>query len=105
MVLGDYYFGVSDMDLLKLIVLAVLCEAIWETLKLLWEDGKASVDRIGAIAVGLVLTITTRMDILALVGLPSITPLVGMILGGIIISRGANFVHDLIKKVQPDKTD
>lgn len=93
------------MDFLKLLVLAVLCEAIWETLKLLWENGKASLDRIGALAVGLILTITTRMDILALVGLPSITPLVGMILGGIIISRGANFVHDLIKRVQSDKTN
>ncbi|MGM9975109.1 MAG: hypothetical protein ACI33K_13805 [Clostridiaceae bacterium] len=93
------------MDFLKLLVLAVLCEAIWETLKLLWENGRASIDRIGAIAVGLILTITTRMDILALVGLPSITPLVGMILGGIIISRGANFVHDLIKRVQSDKTN
>ena len=93
------------MDFLKLLVLAVLCEAIWETLKLLWENGRASIERIGAIAVGLILTITTRMDILALVGLPSITPLVGMILGGIIISRGANFVHDLIRRVQSDKTN
>ncbi len=85
------------MDLIKLFVMALLCEAIWETLKLLWENGKASLDRIGALTVGVLLAITTKLDILSLIGLPSVNPLIGMLCAGIIISRGANFVHDFLK--------
>jgi len=74
-------------------------EAVWETLKMLWQKGKVNFDRIGALAVGLLLAISTGMDILVFVGINSKIPFVGIILTGILISRGANFVHDLLASI------
>jgi len=88
-------------EILKLIVLALIGEALWETLKMTWQQGKFSIDRIGALIVGLLLAIGTGLDLFALVQIPLNIPCLGMVLTGVLISRGANFVHDLLKKIEP----
>lgn len=88
------------MELINLVIIALLGEAIWETLKLIWDKGKFSWDRIGALVVGLIVAIGTGFDIFTLSGIPISIPYVGLILTGILISRGANFVHDLLSKLQ-----
>ncbi len=90
-------------ELLKLVVLALIGEAVWETLKMVWQQGKLSVDRIGALAVGLLLALGAQLDLFALVSIPISIPFVGMVLTGVLISRGANFVHDLLKKIEPSQ--
>lgn len=87
------------MTILSLIILAMIGEAVWETTKMVWQSGKISTDRIGAIAIGELLAIGAGMDMLAMVGIPLKIPYVGMILTGLLISRGANFIHDLIQSV------
>lgn len=87
------------MNILSLVVLALIGEAVWETLKLTWQGGKVSVDRIGALAIGLLLAIGTGLDLMAMVGVPLHIPYVGMALTGLLISRGANFVHDLLASI------
>jgi hypothetical protein len=89
----------TTMEILSLFVVAFLGEAIWETLKMIWEDGKASIDKIGALVVGLIIAFVTGADLLALTGLPVKVPYVGIVLTGILISRGANFVHDAISVI------
>lgn len=84
------------MSLAKLLVLAMISEALWETLKMTWQNGKVSTDRIGAMVVGLIMALTTGMDIMELVGIPMIIPYLGTVLTGLLISRGANFLHDLL---------
>lgn len=88
-------------EMLKLIVLALIGEALWETLKMTWQQGKFSIDRIGALIVGLLLAIGTGLDFFSLVQIPLNIPYLGMALTGVLISRGANFVHDLLKKIEP----
>ena len=87
------------MKILSLVILAMIGEAVWETAKMVWQNGKISTDRIGAIAIGELLAIGAGMDILAMVGIPLSIPYVGMILTGLLISRGANFVHDLLASI------
>lgn len=87
------------MDFISLIIISMLGEAVWETLKMVWQKGKFNFDRIGALAVGLLLSIATGADILSYVGISSKIPYVGSILTGILISRGANFMHDLLASV------
>lgn len=84
---------------LILVVLALVGESVWETLKMTWQDGKISTDRIGALVVGLLITFGTGLDILALIDIPAKIPFLGMVLTGILISRGSNFIHDLLIKV------
>ncbi|WP_099346035.1 hypothetical protein [Clostridium tertium] len=85
--------------LLVIVVVALIAESVWETLKMTWQEGKVSIDRIGALVVALVLSIGVRLDILSLLGINTTIPLLGVILTGILISRGSNFIHDLLVKI------
>lgn len=84
------------MELFKIFVLALLCEAVWETIKMAWDNGKLSLDKIGALLLGILLAVATKMDVLSLAGLNSIHPIIGIVCTGVIVSRGANFTHDLL---------
>lgn len=87
------------MNILSLVILALIGEAVWETLKMTWQQGKVSIDRLGALAIGLLLAIGTGLDLMAMVGVPLHIPYVGMVLTGLLISRGANFIHDLLASI------
>jgi hypothetical protein len=88
------------VDVLHLILLAVLAEAIWETLKMVWQKDKLHPDVLGSLIIGIVLALSTGLNLFELVGLPIIHPLIGQVFTGILASRGANFVHDLVKIAQ-----
>lgn len=91
------------MEFIILIVLAMLGESVWETLKMVWQDGKASVDRIGALVVSTVIVFGTGIDVISLVGIEMRWKTVGLILTAILISRGATFIHELISKLSTIK--
>jgi hypothetical protein len=57
---------------------------------------KPPVLRYAAMALGILLAIAYRADLLALVGLVSpFSPFVGYVVTGLVIGRGSNFLHDL----------
>ena len=58
------------MDFAQLIVVAILVEAIWENIKMIYDKDKFNISMIGSLVLG------------------------------IIVSRGANFVNDLFKKLK-----
>lgn len=87
--------------MIKIIVLSIICESVWQTLKLTWQKDKyLTMDNAGAIIVGLVIAFTTNLDILSIVGIESEIPYIGVVLTGILLSRGSNFIHDLLIKIQ-----
>lgn len=85
--------------IIKVIILALLCEAIWENLKMIWENGKFSINRLGALIVSIVVALGTKMNIFEILDF-EIFPILGSVLTGILISRGANVLHDLLNKIQ-----
>ena len=87
------------MSILSLMVVALIGEAVWETLKMTWDKGKISIDRIGALVIGLVLDFVTGLDMLKLLDISSKVSPAGIILTGVLISRGSNFMHDLLVAV------
>lgn len=87
------------MEIFTVIVLAMVGEAIWETLKLTWQHGKFNIDRVGALLVGLLVAISTNTDIMKIIGVNTVIPSIGVIFTGILISRGANFIHDLLQTI------
>lgn len=87
-------------NLLQITAIAILAEAVWENLKMIWQDGKVSIDRIGALIVSIVISMTTQLDVFAILNFGISIPFVGSFLTGILISRGANFIHDLLNKIQ-----
>lgn len=85
--------------LLMLVVVAIIAESVWETLKMTWQDGKLCIDRIGALVVSMLIVFGTRLDILALLGIETVIPFLGIVFTGVLISRGSNFVHDLLVRL------
>lgn len=88
------------MDYSQLIIIAILVEAIWENLKILYDKSKININMIGSLILGILVCVLAQIDIFALVGITLKLPIVGYVLTGIICSRGANFVNDLFKKVK-----
>lgn len=84
------------MTALAILTLAFIAEAVWETLKMVWQNGKFSIDRIGALVVGLLIAFASGFDILSFVGISSKVPFVGIVFAGLLISRGSNFMHDIL---------
>lgn len=87
------------MEFLHFILLAIIVESVWESSKLVWEEGKLNIDRIGSITVGLAVTLVYQVDLIRMAGISQRTTYLGFILTGIVISRGANYAHDLLNKL------
>lgn len=82
-----------------LMFVSLLAEGVWETIKMIWQNGKLSIDKIGALCVALVITVSTKLDLLELLSIKSNIPYLGIILTGVLVSRGSNFIHDLLSKI------
>ncbi len=89
--------------LTQVVVMAFLVEAIWETLKMTWQEGKFSKDRIGALLVGLIIALTMNIDLFVAVGLEPIFKYTGVIATGTLISRGGNYIHDLFSLLNKEQ--
>ncbi|KEI04660.1 hypothetical protein IRP63_09350 [Clostridium botulinum] len=87
------------MNIFSLIIVAIVGEAVWENLKMIWQKGKLCIDKVGSLIISIILALDTGIDILALSGIPTRIPYVGTILTGIVISRGANFTHDIVSAI------
>lgn len=85
--------------MIKVIILALLCEAIWENLRMIWENGKFSINRLGALVISIIVALGTKIDLFKILDFEMVQVL-GSIFTGILISRGANVVHDLLTKIQ-----
>lgn len=86
------------MDRIGAVLLLAFCaEALWETLQMVKLNGGINKERLGAIITGIILAAAANIDFFEIIGVPLIIPYLGMIFTGIIISRGANFIHDIIK--------
>lgn len=85
--------------IIQLVVLAFIGEAVWETLKMVWQENKFSLDRFGALIIGLLICIGAGFDAMVIIGIPLHIPYLGMILTGILVSRGSNFAHDFISGI------
>lgn len=88
------------MDYVQLIVVAILVEAIWENIKMIYDKDKFNISMIGSLVLGIIICVIFRIDIFPIVGLSAAIPFVGSIFTGIIVSRGANFVSDLLKRLK-----
>ena len=91
------------MEYAQLVIVAILIEAIWENLKMIWQNGKFSIDKIGALVISVLICIIDKIYIFPIVNISIMIPVIGSILTGIIVSRGSNFVHDLFNKISGDK--
>jgi len=88
------------MDFAGLVIVAILVEAIWENLKMTYKEGKFSISMLGALLLGILVCILAKIDVFEIVGIDISIKIIAYILTGIIVSRGANFVSDLFKRLR-----
>ena len=88
------------IDFAQLIIVAILVEAIWENIKMIYDKDKFNISMIGSLVLGIIVCVIFKIDIFPIVGLNAAIPFVGSIFTGIIVSRGANFVNDLLKRLK-----
>lgn len=93
------------MEILQVVLLAFLIEAVWETLKMVWQENKISIDRVGALIIGLGVAIFYQVDLIHLAGIATSFSYVGAVLSGILISRGGNYIHDLVSRLKGNQTE
>ena len=87
------------MQYTQLIIIAILVEAIWENLKMIWDKNKLNINMLGSLLLSMIICVLAQINIFKIVGIELIVPIIGSLLTGIIVSRGANFVNDLFSKL------
>ncbi|MGQ9756109.1 MAG: hypothetical protein ACUVRF_09170 [Desulfotomaculales bacterium] len=80
------------------IVIAILIEGVVEWLKD-FTVSKVKPQKVAAVIIAVLVALTTRADVFVALGIPSKVPYVGCVLTGLLISRGANYFHDLWDRV------
>lgn len=85
---------------------AIIVEALIEYIKTLMKaleekQYKTLGTQIASIILGIGLACLLGLDFFGMLGIVVPYPIVGMILSGLIMSRGSNYFSDFLKKVQP----
>ena len=91
------------MDFAQLIIVAILVEATWENIKMIYQKNKISISMIGSLVIAILFCALTGVDIFPVVGLPISIPVIGSVFTGIIVSRGANIISDIFSKIEEIK--
>ena len=92
------------MELGQIVAIALLVEALWETIKMVWQNGKFSWNRVGALVFGIGICMLSGANLFHALGISMGPHLVGCAFTGVLASRGSNFLHDLFERVQGTKT-
>lgn len=80
-----------------------IIEAIVETIKLLFQDGKFNRTKALALFTGIMFCIVFKLDLLAKLGLTTDILMISYVLTGILLSRGSNFINQLLEKLTGKK--
>lgn len=91
------------MDYVGIIAIsAVLVEAIVSAIKPIWDEEKHSISYsvVWSLAIGIIIALGAGLDVAAAVGVVITWPLVPQVISGILISRGSNYIFDLVSRVR-----
>jgi len=85
---------------ISLTLMAIIVEGLITYLKTFFVNGKPQWQMLVGIGLGVTVALVYNVDVFALLGIVSTVPFVGAILTGILISRGSNYIFDLINTLQ-----
>ena len=91
------------MTFFGLIYVAIIVEGIITYIKNFSSGEGFKWEMLAAMLIGILVAVVYNIDLFALVGLNGSIPFVGSILTGVLISRGSNYIFDLIKSLQEAK--
>lgn len=82
----------------QVILFAVLVEAVVEGIKSIKEDGRINSVVALSMLVSLIASLAFNIDLFAMAGFSTAVPYIGAVLSSVIISRGSNYVSDIVSK-------
>ena len=88
-----------------LLALSIFVEAVTEAVKGFFPATKTASARVISLAVALVVCVAAKVGLMGLLGVPIRYAVIDYVLTGIIISRGSNVTHDVVKKLRPGPGD
>lgn len=88
-----------NQDISKMIMTAILVEGIITYFNEFFVSGNAPWQMIFSLALGIIIAMAYKLDLPKYLGLQSDISYVGSILTGILLSRGSNYLYDLITKL------
>lgn len=88
-----------NQDISKMIMTAILVEGIITYFNEFFVSGNAPWQMIFSLILGIIIAMAYRLDLPKYLGLQSDISYVGSILTGILISRGSNYIFDLLNKI------
>lgn len=86
-------------DVSKMVMTAVLVEGIITYFNEFFVSGDSPWQMIFSLVLGIVVAVSYKFDLPRYLNMESNIPYVGCILTGILISRGSNYVYDLITRI------
>lgn len=88
-----------NQDISKMIMTAILVEGIITYFNEFFVSGNAPWQMILSLILGIIIAMAYKLDLPKYLGLQSDISYVGSVLTGILISRGSNYLYDLISKL------
>ena len=91
------------MNVFLIVFGSVVAEALIEYANMIVKDKKLDWKVIASALIGIGVALVFGVDLFEMVGVTAAVPYVGMVLTGVIISRGSNYIHDLLKRLVAEK--
>jgi hypothetical protein len=89
------------MEFDQILLIAAFVEALVQTIKPVYDKEKGwNVDILVALAIAEVVCVGFGVDLFDAAGIKAVVPYLGSVLTGILLSRGANVVHEIIQIVR-----
>ena len=88
-----------NKDISKLITVCILVESMVTYINSFFVVGEPHYQMVLSLIFGIFIAVAYKIDLLKLADIESDIPYIGSILTGILISRGSNYIYDLMSKI------
>jgi hypothetical protein len=93
------------MQLFLVVFTAIIVEGLVTYAKTFFTNAKFQWQQLVSVVLGVVVALAYNVDIFSMFGIVSVVPYIGSVLTGVLISRGSNYIFDLVKQLTAAKTD
>lgn len=90
-------------NMIKIMSLSIIVESVITYFKEFFVYGYFSISMIFSIILGISIAVIYKLDLPECFNLKSTVPYIGNILTGLLISRGSNYIYDVLKIVTDTK--
>ena len=88
-----------NKDVSKLITICILVESMITYINSFFVVGEPHYQMVLSLIFGIFIAVAYKIDLIKIADIESDMPYIGSILTGILISRGSNYVYDLMSKI------